>query len=141
MTFPSDKDPMAKLRGLIDHMEPESWLKVPRKLLTPPVLKALHADHDPVTRIWDLRNHGSSRELAVEAVSRLEDLVTRCLAMSIRPEARERITGKNGIKDLKLKLDLLYALRVLEIDELNGLQTLREIRNRFAHDAHLHEFA
>jgi hypothetical protein len=136
----SDKEAMAKLRALADQMQPGSALSIPQELLTPAVLKALHTDSDPVGRIWDLRNRGSSRELAVETVGRLEELSTRCLAESIRPESHERIVGRSGIKDLELKLDLLFALRVIEAEELDGLHKLRKIRNRFAHDPHLHEF-
>lgn len=137
MPSKKDKDSLATLKTLVAEMQRGSTLNIPEELLTPWVLKALDTDPDPVRRIWDLRNRGSSRELTTEAVGRLEQLSTSCLTEKFRPESREKFVG---IRDLELKLDLLYALRVIESQELNGLHKLRKIRNRFAHDPHLHEF-
>lgn len=83
----------------------------------------------------------SNRDLIIETVGILDIELTKLLKSAVLPDATERLFSRNGkIKDLEAKIELAFGLGLLSQDDRQVLNALRDIRNKFAHDASLHYF-
>ena len=78
----------------------------------------------------------SDRASAVVAASVLDELLERCLVRFLREDkkAKELMFGVyKPMSSFKAKTDLAYFLNLLSIEERSDLDTIRRIRNDFAH--------
>lgn len=78
----------------------------------------------------------SDRASAVVAASVLDELLERCLVRFIREDKKAKELMFDVYKPMssfKAKTDLAYFLSLLSHDERSDLDTIRRIRNDFAH--------
>jgi hypothetical protein len=116
------------------------WTPIPDRLVTKEVLKGLLGTdlHERATRRL---NDNSTRQLVIDTMGDIETLCATLLSLRVVEDAADRLFGNRGkIRDSELRIELLYALNLIDKSELIKLHTLRKIRNRFAHDSELHTF-
>lgn len=90
-------------------------------------------------RLVDVQNNGTDRELVMQCVGNLEKLLSSLLKVAFIDEFAESLVGENGkIRNFDLRIDIAYGLGAITSEEKQQIHLLRNIRNRFAHDADLH---
>jgi DNA-binding MltR family transcriptional regulator len=86
---------------------------------------------------------GDDRSAAILAEALLEDRLTKCLLAHLKDDnvvVGKMFKGYGPLASFGAKLDLAYLMEIINERELQVLNRVKEIRNRFAHRLEAHSF-
>ncbi|MEW5770638.1 MAG: hypothetical protein AB1831_09775 [Pseudomonadota bacterium] len=119
-----------------------TWALMPSYLITPALRKEFDT-RDPLEQISELRNTptASDRDIVMECVGLLDKLVSNLLIKFSVEDIGDQLFGPNGkVRDLETRQHLALAFGLITKEEHSIQTILRQIRNKFAHDAALRRF-
>jgi hypothetical protein len=100
---------------------------------------------DITATIQEMSRH-TDTAAAVVLVSRVEDWLGEAIKTKMRPDLsaklRERLfAGYGPLSTFSARIDLAYALSMIDTEIYNDLRAIKDIRNKFAHAINVIHFA
>ena len=112
-----------------------TWVKIDGTKLTKREYVELIHGSKQAERNTSLVNTASIRDLVIQAGGMLDSALTELLSLALAPESHAILLGKSGkVRDFETKIELAYGLQLIEKTQRSVLNTIRSIRNQFAHD-------
>jgi hypothetical protein len=133
------KRPDETLEQFLERIPESTFVEVPLESITKDEYKRMLGH--PRERILELTRTSSNRDLVIESFGIVLEPVVELLATAVRVDMRHKLFGKGGrITSDDARIELAYGLGLISKDDCSNLQTLRGVRNAFAHDPDLHHF-
>lgn len=128
------------LQEFVGRTTPLTWAIVPLDTISKKEFQELRGENI-ISRMVENMNSSSNRDLVIEAVALLDNVLSALIKQVVVASSAERLFGRDGkIQDIGMKTEIAFALGLISAEDRTICKILQNIRNRFAHDPNLHAF-